>query len=223
MEIKGIEIKWLGHSGFLISNEAGMRIAIDPYNVSGNAGKADLILITHSHYDHCSIKDVTELAKKGTIVIIPADAQSKVTKIEDIEMQIIENGEEFEFGNVRIEAIPAYNVDKEFHPKSEGWLGYLIKINGVVIYHAGDSDMIPEMKNLTGYGKKDTEFVALLPISGKYVMDVDEAVEVASLINPDIVIPMHYGAGVVGSIEDAEKFVEQCKELGLKAKILEKI
>ena len=223
MDVRGVKIEFLGHSGFLISNGSGKRIVIDPYNVSDNVGKADIILITHSHYDHCSIKDIGKLVKEGTILVITPDSQSKITKIEGVEMQIVEVGDELEFGNIKIEALPAYNIGKDFHPKNEGWLGYLVKINDVVIYHTGDSDKIPEMEKLTGYGKHGNEFVALLPVSGTYVMTVEEAVEVASMLSPDLVIPIHYGAGVAGTIEDAKKFVELCKEKGLRAELLEKI
>lgn len=223
MEIKHVKIDYLGHSGFAVSNGNGKRIVIDPYNVSDKVEKADLILITHSHYDHCSIKDITKLSKNGTVVVIPADAQSKITKVKDVEMQIIEPGEEFAFGAVKVQAVPAYNVEKDFHPKSEGWVGYVIKISDVIIYHAGDTDKIPEMSKLNGYGKKENNFVAMLPISGGFVMNVDDAIDAASLINPDMVIPMHYGAGVEGTVEDAKRFVDGCKKLGLNALILEKM
>ncbi len=223
MEIKNNKIEFFGHSGFLISCGSGKKIAIDPYNVSERFPKVDTILITHSHYDHCSIKDIEKIADKGTVIVIPADAQSKITKIKDVEMQIIEQGEEIKLGNIRVEAVPAYNVDKEFHPKREGWLGYIIKFDDLIVYHAGDTDKIPEMKNLTGYGKHGNYFIALLPVSGKYVMDAEEAAEVASSLSPSIAIPMHYGAGVAGTIEDAKKFIEICKEKGLNAEILEKI
>ena len=221
MEIGGIRLSYLGHSGFLISNEK--KIVIDPYNVSDGIEKADLILITHSHYDHCSIKDIQKLSKKGTIIVIPADAQSKITRVEEVEMQVIEVGDELTFGDVKISAVPAYNIDKEFHPKSEGWMGYIIKMGNVVIYHAGDSDKIPEMSKLSGYGKDGNKFVVLLPVSGKYVMNAEEAAEIASLISPTVAIPMHYGAGVAGTLEDAQKFVKLCMQVGLKAEILEKI
>ncbi|MBU0907469.1 MAG: MBL fold metallo-hydrolase [Nanoarchaeota archaeon] len=221
MEIKGIKIEYLGHSGFHFSN--GKSIVVDPYNLSNQGPKADLVLITHSHFDHCSIKDIELVKKEGTVVVIPADAQSKITRISGVDMQIIEPGDELTFGNVKVTAVPAYNVNKDFHPKREGWMGFIIKLGGVIIYHAGDSDKIPEMRNLTGYGKHGNEFVALLPVSGKYVMDAEEAAEVASIISPDLVIPMHYGAGVAGTREDAEKFVKLCKEKGLKAEILDKI
>lgn len=222
MKIKDINLEFLGHAGFLMSG-FGKKIAIDPYNVSEKVEKVDYILITHSHYDHCSIKDLERLSREGTVIVIPVDVQSKITKIKDVEMQIIEVGDRLEFGNFKIEALPAYNVDKDFHPKREGWIGYVIKIKDVIIYHAGDSDKIPEMERLTGYGKHGNEFVALLPVSGKYVMSADEAAEVASLINPSLAIPMHYGAGVAGTIEDAKEFISLCRKVGLKAEILEKI
>jgi L-ascorbate metabolism protein UlaG (beta-lactamase superfamily) len=221
MEIGGVKLSFLGHSGFLITNDK--RIAIDPYNVSDGIEKVDLILITHPHYDHCSIKDIQKLAKKGTIIVVPADAQSKITRIEGVEMQIIEAGDELEFFDIKVSAVPAYNVDKEFHPKSEGWMGYLVKMHNVIIYHAGDSDKIPEMSKLSGYGKDDNKFVALLPVSGTYVMTAEEAAEVASLISPTVAIPMHYGAGVAGTPEDAKRFVQLCTGTGLKAEVLEKV
>ena len=223
MKIKDVEIQFLGHSGLLIISGNGKRIAIDPYNVSEKVEKVDLILITHSHYDHCSIKDISKLAKGGTVVVVPPDVQSKITKIENVEMQIVEVSDELDLKGVKIETVAAYNIDKDFHPKEEGWLGYVIKIGEVIIYHAGDSDKIPEMKKLTGYGKRDVEFVVLLPVSGGSVMTAEEAAEVASLISPKLAIPMHYGAGVAGTVDDARRFVELCKESGLRAEVLEKI
>jgi L-ascorbate metabolism protein UlaG (beta-lactamase superfamily) len=223
MKIKEITIDFLGHSGFIIQDSSGKRIAIDPYNISGNIPPADIILITHSHYDHCSIKDLTKLAKPGASIIVPADAQSKITRIDKVNMEIIEIGDELSLGNIKIEAVPAYNIKKDFHPKKEQWLGYLIKINGTVIYHAGDTDKIPEMEKLTGYGKHDTQFITLLPVSGKYVMTAEEAAEVASLLKPNLAIPMHYGAGVIGTREDAERFQKLCFEKNINAEILEKI
>jgi L-ascorbate metabolism protein UlaG (beta-lactamase superfamily) len=223
MKIKDMQIEYLGHSGFLLTSEGGKKIAIDPYNLPDKPIEADLILITHSHYDHCSIKDIEKIRKDGTTIVIPADAQSKITRIEGVNMQIIEPGDELTFGNTKVEALPAYNTNKEFHPKREGWMGFVIKFKEVIVYHAGDSDKIPEMRNLTGYGKHGNEFIALLPVSGKYVMDAEEAADVASMISPDLAIPMHYGAGVAGTNEDAEKFVKLCKEKNIKAQTLEKI
>ncbi len=223
VEIKNISLDFLGHAGFLIRLEDKKKIAIDPYNISQNIPPVDIILITHSHYDHCSIKDIEKITQKGTIIIIPPDAQSKITKIKDVEMQIIEVGDELSFDTIKIEAVPAYNIKKEFHPKSEGWLGYLIKIGDVIIYHTGDTDRIPEMEKLTGYGKHNNEFIILLPVSGTYTMNAEEAADVAKLLGPTLTIPMHYGAGVAGSREDAERFLQECSKLNIRAQILEKI
>jgi L-ascorbate metabolism protein UlaG (beta-lactamase superfamily) len=223
MEVNGVKIDFLGHSGFLISNGGGKKIAIDPYNVSDKVEKVDLILVTHSHYDHCSIKDLVKLATQGTTLVVPPDVQSKIAKLEGVEMQVIAIGDEITFGKVKIEAVPAYNIDKDFHTKADDWLGFLIKFENVIVYHAGDTDLIPEMKKLSGYGKHGNNFIALLPVSGTYVMNASEAAEAASLINVDVAIPMHYGADVAGTAEDAKKFVEICNKEGIHAEILEKI
>jgi L-ascorbate metabolism protein UlaG (beta-lactamase superfamily) len=221
MEIKGLNINFLGHSGFFI--KSSKNIVIDPYNISGNPEKADIILITHSHYDHCSIKDIEKFVKDGTMVISSPDCQSKLTKIENINMQVIEVGDKINIGGIKIEAVSAYNLNKDFHPKEEGWLGFVVKLKDIIIYHAGDTDFIPEIKNLSGYGKHENEFIVFLPVSGKFVMDPEEAAEAASYLKPNLVIPMHYGEGVAGTIEDAERFSEICNEKNINVKILEKI
>jgi L-ascorbate metabolism protein UlaG (beta-lactamase superfamily) len=223
MDFQEIKLDFLGHSGFIITAQNGMRIAIDPFNISAGIAPADIILITHSHYDHCSIKDITTLSRKGTTIVVPGDAQSKITRVDGVQMHVIEVGEEATVGNIKIETIPAYNIEKDFHPKKEGWFGYLIKIGKTIVYHAGDTDNIPEMQKLTGYGKEGNYFVALLPVSGTYVMNPEEAAEAAFLIKPALAIPMHYGAGVAGTNEDAEHFVKLCEEKGISAKKLEKI
>jgi L-ascorbate metabolism protein UlaG (beta-lactamase superfamily) len=217
----GVHIEYLGRSGFLIECKEGRRIAIDPYGISGKVGSVDIVLLTHGHRDSCSIKDVEKLVdkNKGALVICTADCQSKVLKMDGLRMEIVEVGDKMELvgGNIRIEAVPAYNKYKDYHPKSEGWVGYLIKIGSVVVYHAGDTDFIPEMQKLSGYGKHGNEFVALLPIGGKTVMNIEQAAEAASFISPDLVIPMNY------TPEDAGKFLERCKELNINARVLEKI
>jgi L-ascorbate metabolism protein UlaG (beta-lactamase superfamily) len=223
MRFQDIEVSFLGHSGFLITTDKGKRIAIDPYQVSPALEKADIILITHSHYDHCSFPDIQLLAKPETIIIATADSQSKITKLESADMQVIESGDEFDLGDLKIEAVPAYTPDKEFHPKKEGWVGFIIKIGKHIIYHAGDTSTIPEMQKLTGYSKHDNNFLIMLPVSGKYVMDAEEAARVVEMLQPDMALPMHYGAGVVGTLEDAKRFVELCVEKGLKAEVLDKI
>jgi len=126
MEINGVEINWLGHSGFLIKNSKV--IYIDPYNIREGSEKADMILITHSHYDHCSVADMKKIVKEGTRIIIPADCQSKITTFDvPIRMTIVEPGVELALQNIRISTVPSYNIDKHFHPKDEGWIGYEFK------------------------------------------------------------------------------------------------
>ncbi|MCK4552874.1 MBL fold metallo-hydrolase [Candidatus Pacearchaeota archaeon] len=230
MQINGIEIKWLGHAGFLIKNSApkgvspkeGKVIYIDPYNIKDDSEKADLILITHSHYDHCSVADIKKIIKKGTRIVLTADCQSKIVRFDvPIKMEIVEPGHELVFGNTKISVLPAYNVDKHFHPKDELWVGYFLKINGLLIYHAGDTDVIPEMQKLTGYKQQGKKLVALLPVGGRFTMSAEEAVEAAKLIKPDLAIPMHYGS-IVGTEDDAREFCELCEEEGIDAKVLEK-
>jgi len=219
MEFGGIKLKWLGHSGFLIKNSK--IIYIDPYNIKDNMEKADLILITHSHYDHCSIVDIKKIIKQGTKIIMPADCQSKVVRFKiPLKIETVESGQEINYGETKISVLPAYNIDKPFHSKEEGWVGYLIKIGDVLIYHAGDTDKIPEMQKLTGHQK--IFFIALLPIGGRFTMSVEEAVEAATLIKPNLAIPMHYGS-IIGNEEDAKEFCEMCKDEGIDAKILKKV
>lgn len=220
MNIGEVELKWLGHASFLIKNHK--IIYIDPFNIKEDSEKADIILITHSHYDHCSVADIKNIIKEGTKIILTADSQSKITRFDTpIDIQIVEPNKELVFGDIKISAVHAYNVDKSFHPKEEGWVGYVIKMNDVLIYHAGDTDFIPEMQKLTGHKQPDKQFIALLPIGGRFTMTAEEAAEAAKLIKPALAIPMHYG-GLIGTMEDAEEFVKLCKEEGIETRILEK-
>ena len=220
MKIDAIEINWLGHSGFLIKNSKV--IYVDPYNIKANSEKADLILITHSHYDHCSVADMNKIIKEGTKIVIPADCQSKITRFDmPIRIEVIEPGQQLTFGDIKISTLAAYNGDKPFHSKDECWVGYLIETDGVLIYHAGDTDVIPEMQRLTGYKQSDKKFIALLPVGGRFTMTAEEAVEAAKIIKPSLAIPMHYGS-IVGSEEDAQEFCNLCEEEDIESKILVK-
>ena len=220
MDIGDVELKWLGHAGFLIVNSKV--IYIDPYNIAEGLPKADLILITHSHYDHCSFEDMKKIVKEGTKIIMPADCSSKVTRFDvGVRMEIVSPGDELDFGSVKLFIVPAYNVDKHFHPKDGEWLGYLIKMTNVLIYHAGDTDVIPEMQKLTGHKQGGKRFVALLPIGGRFTMSAEEAIEAVKILKPTIAIPMHYGS-VVGSDDDAQEFKELCEEEGFDCEILER-
>jgi L-ascorbate metabolism protein UlaG (beta-lactamase superfamily) len=220
MQIGSVELKWLGHSGFMIRNSRV--IYIDPYNIREGMEKADFIFITHSHYDHCSVADMNKIVKEGTKVIMTADCQSKINKFQvPVSMEIVSPGEELSFGNLKVDVFPAYNTDKSFHAKDEEWVGYLIKLDGIIVYHAGDTDNISEMQKLTGYGGNGKTFVALLPIGGRFTMTAEEAAEAAKMIKPTIAVPMHYGS-VVGNDEDAQEFKKLCEEIGIKVEILEK-
>ncbi len=226
MEIKNVVMEFLGHDGFLIEFQ-GKRIAIDPFKISNDIKPVDMILITHSHYDHCSIEDIKKLSQPGTEIVIPVDCQSKLNRLDEVSLRIVNVGIKMKVLDLNIYPFPAYNIGKQFHPKEENWTGYIIKLGEVIIYHAGDTDKIPEMDFLPNLAQEGEYVIALLPVSGTYVMTADEAVEAALVIKPDLAIPMHYGLEVVKKGEedryDAEKFVKLCREKGINADILEKI
>ena len=199
--IDGVRLEWLGHASLRITSDEV--IYIDPYKVNSNE-KADLILITHGHYDHCSVEDIQKISKPETIIIATTDCISKFAgKVEVADVKLIGPGKTIDVDGIRVEAVHAYNPKKQFHPKSNEWVGYVVEVKGKRIYHAGDTDMIPEMKNI----KAD---VVLLPIGGTYTMTPEEAAEAANIINPKLAIPIHFGT-IIGTKADAEKFKALCK------------
>ena len=199
MQIGDLKIELIGHASVRL--EAEKVVYIDPFKIEGE-DKADLILITHSHYDHCSIEDIQKLVKPETVIVTVPDCQSKLssvlTKVADV--KLMEPGQKLDVEGISIETVPAYNIGKEFHPKENNWVGYIVTIGGKRVYHAGDTDLIPEMNNI----KVD---VAMLPVGGTYTMSVEEAAEAANKIGAEVSIPIHYGS-IVGTKEDAEKFKE---------------
>jgi L-ascorbate metabolism protein UlaG (beta-lactamase superfamily) len=195
----GVNIKHLGHATFRI--ESGEVIYIDPFNLKVD-DKADVILITHSHFDHCSIKDIKRLVKNGTEIFVTPDCQSKLNHFDKVKVNLVHPNKSYSLGSLKIDTVPAYNLNKSFHPRANDWVGYIITVNTKRIYHAGDTDFIPEMKTL-----KDID-IALLPIGGMYTMDVDEAAAAANSFKPKVVIPMHYGA-IEGTSADPNKFASQ--------------
>lgn len=189
-------ISWLGHDGFLYQNKK--TIYFDPFQISGGPA-ADLILISHDHFDHCSPDDVNKIQTKDTIIVTEADSAKKLSG----KIEVIKPGETKTIAGITIEAVPSYNINKDFHVKAKGWLGFIVTLEGVRVYHPGDTDFIPEMNTF----QVD---IAFLPVSGTYVMGAQEAVEAAKVLKPKIAIPMHYGA-IVGTEEDAKKFAELLK------------
>ena len=181
----GILIKWLSHSGFQISINETI-VYVDLEEKSPVTKKADVILITHSHFDHCHPAKVNEASKESTMIIAPEDCSSKLNR----NVRTLKPGEEETYGKIKVRAVEAYNHKRfrspgnPYHPKGFG-VGYLIEVNGKTIYHAGDTDFIPEMNEL---GSID---VALLPSGDTYTMDNSDAAEAALAINPKVAVPMH--------------------------------
>src|SRR5215212_8782646 len=200
------DIQWLGHASFRIS-VGRAHVYIDPYRVADDAPSADLILITHGHYDHFSPQDVEKLTKRETWLVGPAAVAERVSG----QVHRIEPGETLDDELVRgihVSAVAAYNTSKRdadgnpFHPRDAGWVGYELNVGGERLYHSGDTDVIPEMDNVTGVD------VALLPVSGVYVMTAGEAAEAARRIAPRVAVPMHWGEHL-GTRDDAVAFSRQ--------------
>lgn len=191
------KLQWLGHDCFKIVGKT-KTIVFDPFELK-TACQADIVCITHEHFDHCSPDDLEKVTGDKTVVIAPADCVAKLGG----HATPIKVGEKLIIDGIEIQAVPSYNLDKKFHPRANGWVGYVVKIDGIRIYHAGDTDHIPEMKKI----KAD---IVLLPVSGTYVMTAEEAAEAALEIMPRIAIPMHYGS-VVGQVGDADRFKKLLK------------
>lgn len=185
-------IHWLGHDSFRLDGE--VTVYIDPWKLAPGSPPAGLILITHEHYDHFSPADIDQVRQKDSELVAPASVAAKLHG----KVHTVKPGDRLTVRGVAIEVLPAYNKEKKFHPRKAGYVGYVVTLGGQRIYHAGDTDAIPEMQGL----KPD---IALLPVSGTYVMDADEAVQAVRLLQPGLAVPMHYG-DIVGSAADAEKF-----------------
>ena len=196
-------ITWLGHASFRIERK-GQVVYVDPWQLAEAPHDADVVLITHPHFDHLSVPDIQKVAKGTTVVVGPPDCLNDLTG----DTRPVKPGDSLELGAVTVEAVPAYNTNKAFHPKQNQWVGYVITIGKRRIYHAGDTDVIPEMRGL----EVD---VALLPVSGTYVMTAEEAAQAAALINPKLAVPMHYGT-IIGSEQDARRFQSRCDLIPVK-------
>ncbi len=209
MKLLNLEFTRIAHDTFKI--KGSKVVYTDPFKVT-KRDEADIVLLSHEHFDHLSLEDLNKVIFPGTIIVASPLCKDGLKGVQVKETRFLDPGGKFTTGKVEIEAVPAYNVNKfrepgkAFHPKSEKRLGFILTMDGTRVYYAGDADFIPEMKSI----KCD---VAMLPVSGTYVMTVEEAVEAAAAINPKIVVPMHYAA-IVGSDADAKKFkslVKNCQ------------
>jgi len=188
-------IHWLGHSSFRIETPDGVIIYIDPFKLKSALPKADLIICTHEHHDHCSPQDIEKISSQNTVIAGPPEVAAKLAPKKVLEAKPYEI---FSSQGVMVEPVPAYNLDKPYHPRHLGHVGYVICAGGLRIYHAGDTDLIPEMRSI----KAD---VALLPVGGTYTMDAADAAKAAAIIKPLVAVPMHYGSHV-GKREYGEEF-----------------
>ena len=192
-------LHWLGHASFRLDGPTV--IYFDPWRLEGELPQADIVLISHGHSDHCSPEDVRRIGGAGTVIVASPGAAEKLHG----DVRVLRPGERTTVGEVEIEAVPAYNVNKFrspgvlFHPQEAEHVGYVVTVEGERLYFAGDTDRIPEMAEIACD-------VALLPVGGTYTMTAEEAAQAAADIGPTVAVPMHWGSGVVGTRADAERF-----------------
>lgn len=191
-------IKVLCHSS--IKFDKGQVIYFDPYKINENYNDADVIFVTHSHYDHFSEEDILKVKKETTKIVVPEDLYDRSTELgfDERDILVVKPNEEYIVNNIKFKTIPSYNINKNFHPKSNNWVGYIITIDNVSYYIAGDTDITEENKKV----KCDVAFV---PIGGTYTMTAEEAANLVNEIKPKIAVPIHYGL-IVGTKEDEEVF-----------------
>jgi len=197
-------IHWLGHDSFRI--DGSVTVYVDPWKLPAGQPAAGLILVTHDHFDHLSLPDIEAIAGPDTVVVGPASVTAQVSGLATVTLA---PGESAQVAGVEVLAVPAYNLDKfrapgqPYHPRESGGVGYVVAVDGVRYYHAGDTDAVPEMAEIHCE-------VALLPVGGKFTMTWEEAAEACELIDTEAAVPMHYGE-VIGDIRDAEKFRDHCR------------
>ena len=193
-------IEVLYHSSIRINKEK--TIYIDPFKIDRNYNDADIIFITHDHYDHYSEEDIDKVINENTVIVIPEELLTKVLKkgINKNAIITVKPNQKYMVQGIKFETVPAYNTNKTFHPKENGWVGYVIEINEIKYYIAGDTDITEENKKV----KYDVAFV---PVGGTYTMDFKEAAQLVNQIQPKVAVPIHYGS-VVGTKQDAEEFIK---------------
>ena len=196
--LENIEV--LYHSSIRINKEK--TIYIDPFKIDKNYNDADIVFITHDHYDHYSEEDIDKVINENTTIIIPEELLTKILRkgINKNAVITVESNKEYMVQGIKFETIPAYNTNKTFHPKENDWVGYIITLDGIRYYIAGDTDITEENRKV----KCDVAFV---PVGGTYTMDFKEAAQLINEIQPKIAVPIHYGS-VVGTNQDATDFVK---------------
>ena len=195
--LENIEV--LYHSSIRINKDK--IIYIDPFKIDKNYNDADIVFITHDHYDHYSEEDIDKVINKNTTIIIPEELLTKLLRkgINKNAIITVEPNVKYMVQGIKFETIPAYNTNKSFHPKENDWVGYIITLNDIRYYVAGDTDITEENRKV----KCDVAFV---PVGGTYTMDFKEAASLINEIKPKIAIPIHYGS-VVGTEQDAIDFI----------------
>ena len=196
--LKNIEV--LYHSSIKISKNKV--IYIDPFKIDKNYNDADIVFITHDHFDHYSEEDIDKVINENTTIIIPEELLTKILRkgINKNAVITVESNKEYMVQGIKFETIPAYNTNKTFHPKENNWVGYIITLDGIRYYIAGDTDITEENRKV----KCDVAFV---PVGGTYTMDFKEAAQLINEIQPKIAVPIHYGS-VVGTKQDATDFIK---------------
>ena len=175
-------------------------IYFDPYKIEDDINDADIIFITHNHYDHMDPESINKVKNNDTIIVAPKTMEDTIREIKFKDYIFLNPNEEIDLDDINIKTIPAYNLEKPFHPRTNNWLGYILTYNNVTYYVAGDTDKTNEAEKV----KCD---IALIPIGGKFTMNVEEASELVKTINPKVVIPIHYGS-IIGDIQDGERLKE---------------
>lgn len=188
----------LGHASIKITGEK--IIYIDPFKIKEETHDADFIFCTHPHYDHLSIEDINKLVNPNTTIIVTQDSIQKLNNLNVKKVVGVDPDKEYKEEGIKFKTIRAYNINKQFHPRSNNWVGYIIYLNETSYYIAGDTDFIPEMKEVSAD-------IVFLPVGGTYTMDVSEAIKAANTIKPKIAIPIHFG-DIVGTFEDANSFIK---------------
>lgn len=196
--LKNIEV--LYHSSIKINKEK--TIYIDPFKIDKNYNDADIIFITHDHYDHYSEEDIDKVINENTTIIIPEELLTKLLRkgINKNAIITVKPNEKYMVQEIKFGTVPAYNTNKTFHPKENDWIGYIITLDGIRYYIAGDTDITEENRKV----KCDVAFV---PVGGTYTMNYSEAAELVNIIKPKIAVPIHYGS-VVGTKQDATNFIK---------------